>query len=118
MQNNKGGGLWQERRHEHLNYNKYKKLVQIPRFPSTDWMCRCKESKEEEGHITSGECNIYGDLRTTFGDLKEDNNLVGFFRAVLDRREKLEKEDRTRCAQTAAADASSSPGNRTRTSQP
>ena len=66
------------------------------RFASTDWMCRCKESKEEEGHITSGECNIYGDLKTKFGDLKEDNNLVDFFRAVLDRRDQLEEEDRTR----------------------
>ena len=88
------------------------------RFASTDWMCRCKESREEEGHITSGECNTYGDLRTKFGDLKEDKKIVDFFRAVLDMRDQLEEEDRTRCAQTAAADASSSPGNRTRTSQP
>ena len=37
------------------------------RFASTDWMCRCKESREEEGHITSGECNTYGDLSTKLG---------------------------------------------------
>ena len=81
-------------------------------------MCRCKESREEEGHITPGECNTYGDLRTKLGDLKEDKKIVDFFRAVLDGRDQSEEEDRTRCAQTAAADASSSPGNRTRTSQP
>ena len=61
-------------------------------------MCRCKESREEKGHITLGQCNVYGDLRTKFGDLKEDQNLVQFFWAVLDRRDQLEEEDRTRCA--------------------
>ena len=33
-------------------------------------------------------------MKSQFGDLKEDKNLVDFFRAVLDRRDELEEEDR------------------------
>ena len=54
-----------------------------------------KKSVEDEGHIVSGQCPVYGDLRTQFGDLGEDENLVAFFWAVLDRRDELEEEDRT-----------------------
>ena len=39
------------------------------------------------GDDPSGECNIYGDLRTKFEDLKEDKNLVYFIQTVLDRRD-------------------------------
>ena len=39
------------------------------------------------GNDPSGECNIYGDWRTTFGDLKKDKNLVYFIQTVLDRRD-------------------------------
>ena len=67
-----------------------------PRFAKTDWLCRCKISIEDEGHIVSGQCPVYGGLRTQFGDLGEDRNLVAYFTAVLDRREELEEEDRTR----------------------
>ena len=66
------------------------------RFSKTDWLCRCKTSIEDEGHIVSGQCPVYGGLRTQFGDLGEDRNLVAYFTAVLDRREELEEEDRTR----------------------
>ena len=66
------------------------------RFAKTDWRCRCKKSVEDEGHIVSGKCPVYGDLRTQFGDLGEDENLVAFFRAVLDRRDELEEDDRPR----------------------
>jgi hypothetical protein len=64
------------------------------RFAKTDWLCRCKVSVEDEGHIVSGLCPVYGGLRTQFGDLGEDRNLVEFFTAVLDRRDELEEEDR------------------------
>ena len=30
-----------------------------------------------------------------FGDLREDNNLVDFFKAVLDRRDSIEEEERS-----------------------
>ena len=63
------------------------------RYAPSDWLCRCKTTREEEGHITSGSCEVYGDLKSQFGDLKEDKNLVDFFRAVLDRRDELEEED-------------------------
>ena len=65
------------------------------RFAKTDWRCRCQTSVEDEGHIVSAQCPVYGDLRTQFGDLGEDKNLVNFFRAVLDRRDQLEEDDRT-----------------------
>ena len=64
------------------------------RFASTDWLCRCKAFREEESHLISGKCEVYGDLISNFGDLKEDQHLVNFFRAVLDRRETLEDNDR------------------------
>ena len=44
--------------------------------------------------FAGGQCPIYGGLRTQFGDLEEDCNLVAFFTAVLDRRDKLEEDDR------------------------
>ena len=42
----------------------------------------------------TGNCQVYGDLKSQFGDLQEDANLVEFFKAVLDRRDMLEDEDR------------------------
>ena len=56
------------------------------RYAKSNWLCRCKSVREEESHITSGSCEVYGDLTDQFGDLSEDQNLVDFFRAVLDRR--------------------------------
>ena len=41
---------------------------------------------------------VYGDIKAQFGDLDEDTNLVEFFRVVLDRRNKLDKEDRQKKA--------------------
>ena len=64
------------------------------RFAKTDWLCRCKLSTEDEDHIVSGQCPVYGGLRTQCGDLGEDRNLVAFFKAILDMRDKLEEEDR------------------------
>jgi hypothetical protein len=86
------------------------------RFASTDWRCRCKGAKEEEGHIVTGDCPVYSDLRSQFGDLGQDKNLADFFRAVLDRRDSLEDEDRAWQPPTATVVASPVPGNRGRTS--
>ena len=74
--------------------------------------------REEEGHIISGQCEVYSDLRAQFGDLKEDKNLVMYFQAVLDRRDTLDEEDRRQQSSTAAVGAKPVPGNRDRTSQP
>ena len=72
------------------------------RFAKSNWLCQCKTNREEEGHIISGKCDVYEDLRTKFGDLGEDKNLVKYFQAVLDRRDVLEDEERTRQSVTAA----------------
>ena len=88
------------------------------KYAKSDWLCRCKEDKEEESHITSGSCKVYGDLTSQFGDLKEDSNLVDFFNAVLDRRDNLEDEDRKQQSLNAVVDARSSPSDRTRLSRP
>ena len=63
------------------------------KFAKTDWLCLCQEASESESHLLSGKCRVHGDLIENFGDLKEDNNLVSFFRAVLDRRDTTEEED-------------------------
>ena len=86
------------------------------KFASSDWLCRCKGAKEEEGHIVQGDCTVYRDLRSQFGDLGEDQNLAVFFRAVLDRRDSLEEEDRTWQPTPATVVASPVPGDRDRTS--
>ena len=39
------------------------------RFADSNWLCRCKSDREEEGHIVSGKCEVYKDQ---FGDLGED----------------------------------------------
>ena len=44
---------------------------------------------------------MYEDLRLQFGDLRDDENLVKYFQAVLDRRDVLEDKDRTRQSETA-----------------
>ena len=88
------------------------------KFSKTNWMCRCSKEVEEESHIVSGNCEVYGDLRYQFGDLKEDKNLVDFFQAVLDRRDTLEEEDRRQQSSIAAVGASPISGDREGTSHP
>ena len=56
------------------------------RFKKSDWLCLCKESREDEDHLTSGQCKVYGDLSEKYGDLTDDENLVQFFSEVLARR--------------------------------
>ena len=31
------------------------------RFANSSWLCKCKEAKEEEAHLMSGQCKVYGD---------------------------------------------------------
>ena len=63
------------------NNNKYSK---------TDWMCICGQSKEKEGHITSGQCPIYSDIREKYLDFNNDEDLVSYFDEVLERRDLIE----------------------------
>ena len=72
----------------------------------------------KKGHIVSGQYEVYGDLRSQFGDLQEDKNLVQYFQAVLDRRDILEEVDRRQQSSTAAVGASLISGDRERTSHP
>jgi hypothetical protein len=65
------------------------------RFAKSQWLCRCREAREEEGHLLSGSCRVYGDIRASYGDLREDGDLVDFFREILERRKELEEEERT-----------------------
>jgi hypothetical protein len=65
------------------------------RFAKSQWLCRCEEAREEEQHLLSGSCRIYGDIRAKFGELKEDRDLVAFFEEVLERRKELEEETRS-----------------------
>ena len=88
------------------------------KFAKSNWLCRCKTDREEEGHIVSGTCEVYEDLRSQFGDLGEDENLVKYFQAVLDRRDVLEDEDRTRQCVTAAVVARPVSVHGDRTSRP
>ena len=62
------------------------------RFARSNWMCLCEKSREEESHILSGECQVYGDLVDNYSDLTNDDNLVALFREVLSRREQLSKQ--------------------------
>ena len=72
------------------------------------WLCLCKQSTESESHLLTGTCKVYGDLKSGFGNLEEDMNLVQFFRAVLDRRDSLEEEKEDSVLDTLGA--SSVPG--------
>ena len=68
------------------NYSKDK------RFARSNWLCLCLESIEEESHLKSGECKVYGDLTYKYSDLTCDDNLADLFREVLARREQLIKQ--------------------------
>ena len=49
------------------------------KFAKTNWLFKCKEAREEELHLMSGQCKVYGDLTHKFSDLTDDNALVDFF---------------------------------------
>ena len=60
------------------------------RFARSNWLCKCQVAREEELHIMSGKCTVYGDLPQKFGDLSNDENLVNLFTEVLARRDYLD----------------------------
>ena len=65
----------------YLNYKKYQK---------SNWLCQCSLSKEEESHLLSGQCPVYGDL-CEGRDLTKDEDLVDLFTEIIVRRERLEE---------------------------
>ena len=62
------------------------------KFQSSEWRCKCGLELEEEAHLTGGDCPVYGDLRADYPDLGDDEQLVGLFSAILERRGRLEEE--------------------------
>ena len=60
------------------------------RFSRSDWLCKCKEARKEESHLTSGRCAVYGDLTMKYSNFTDDDNLVQFFAEVLARRDQLD----------------------------
>ena len=63
------------------------------RFARTNWLCICLSAREEEPHLTGGQCPVYGDLVDIHGDLEDNDNLVRLFQAILVRREEMESRD-------------------------
>ena len=73
------------------------------RFKKSNFLCKCYQCEENEAHLMSGKCPIYGNLKEKFGDLQNDRNLTDFFSAVLERRESLEEEEEKRTQDTLVA---------------
>ena len=63
------------------------------RFARTNWLCRCQMFREEESHLLSGNCEVYGDIRRRYDNLDDDANLVQFFNEVLQMRDALEEKE-------------------------
>ena len=63
------------------------------RFAKTEGLCRCKRSPEEEAHLLSGNCQVFGSIREKYGDLKDDESLVNFFNEVLQMRDEMDKDE-------------------------
>ena len=61
------------------------------RFAKYNWLCRCQQAREDEYHLVSGKCKVFGDLTEIYSDLTSDEGLVQFFTAVLARRDQLDK---------------------------
>ena len=64
------------------------------RFVRSEWLCKCGEAKEEESHLMSGLCEVYGEIRRNYSDLNDDKQLVDFFNEVLARRYELEEKEK------------------------
>ena len=80
------------------------------KFAHSEWLCSCREHREQESHLLAGACRVYGDIRQKYGDLEDDEDLVRFFTEVLERREELEArglEDQALAVETCTADDAS-----------
>ena len=50
--------------------------------------------RESEPHLLAGQCEVYGDIRASYGDLEDDTSLVRFFKEVLDRRDAIDEAEK------------------------
>ena len=57
-------------------------------------LCRCQRVAEEEAHLLSGNCQVFGTIREKYGDLNDDESLVSFFNEVLSMRDELDEQDK------------------------
>ena len=64
------------------------------RYASTNWLCRCKVEKENESHLLSGKCDVYGEIWKKYSNLDDDDNLVKFFNEVLEMRDVLDEREK------------------------
>ena len=64
------------------------------KFASSNWLCRCRNEREQENHLRSGQCSVYGDLKDRFPNLEDDSQLAKLFSAIIERRSSLEEEDK------------------------
>ena len=64
------------------------------RFSRTEWLCRCREAREEESHLMNGNCPVYREIRQKYDNLDDDETLAQYFKEILEMRDKLEKEDK------------------------
>ena len=60
------------------------------RYSKSDWLCRCGAEREKELHITSGDCQVYADIRGKYSTFEKDDDLVNFFNEVLARRDQID----------------------------
>jgi len=77
------------------------------KFEKTNWMCFCGWNLEEESHLLSGQCPVYGDMVGMVRDRGDDEQLSTFFAAVLERREKLEQQPSSPVVARPATDIAS-----------
>ena len=62
------------------------------RFAKTDFMCRCGTDKETESHLVSGHCPAYKSIREKYENFDHDEDLLSYFKEVLDKRDELDRE--------------------------
>ena len=73
------------------------------RYAKTNCRCLCGVEVEEESHLLSGRCKVYGDLRSMVVDVRDDHQLPTFFAAILKRREQMEEPVVARATPTDSA---------------
>ena len=51
-------------------------------------------TREDESHLLAGICPVYGEIRKQFDELDNDDDLVQFFNAVLEKRDSIEEQEK------------------------
>ena len=64
------------------------------RFSGSGGLCRCKRVFEDEPHLLSGKCEVFGEIRGKYGDLKDDESLINFLNEVLEMRDALDDAEK------------------------